>query len=349
MNSPFFSICIPNFNYGNYLHETIDSVLSQDFNDFEICIADNKSTDNSWEVITEYTNKHNNIKAIQNTQNLGFAGNLDAVSKISTGKWMIMLSSDDLMEPGALSLYYKCITKDNNTFNVYNSSVTQFNNDKPEEQKHIGYRKPIWNNTDKSEHWTTILGCETYTKSCNKLLHLGLKTSKSPFNFVSLCYSREIYNLVSGYGSTRMINPDKWFHFRLCSVANEAIYMDQVCFKYRWHNNNQTAQQTQSGALKFWIDEYRTSFEVDKDLLQKIGLNQLDVKKAYIENVILPYMLRHLRLKERKMSWRILYLGLATYPEICFRDFRFYFLFILLTLGPLGSLISKLYTSSPNK
>ena len=58
MKNPFFSICIPNYNYAHYLGETIESVLNQNFEDFEICIADNASNDNSWEVINSYIEKN---------------------------------------------------------------------------------------------------------------------------------------------------------------------------------------------------------------------------------------------------------------------------------------------------
>ena len=58
-----FSICIPNFNYGGYIGRTIDSVLNQDYQNFEIIIVDNASTDNSWEVISSYAKKIVGLKS----------------------------------------------------------------------------------------------------------------------------------------------------------------------------------------------------------------------------------------------------------------------------------------------
>ena len=47
-----FSICIPNYNYAHYVVETIQTVLDQDYENFEILVADNASTDNSVSLIT---------------------------------------------------------------------------------------------------------------------------------------------------------------------------------------------------------------------------------------------------------------------------------------------------------
>ena len=69
-----FSICIPNYNYDQYIGETIQSVLDQDYGNFEIIIADNQSTDRSWGVIQEFAAKDNRVRAFQNAANLGFAG-----------------------------------------------------------------------------------------------------------------------------------------------------------------------------------------------------------------------------------------------------------------------------------
>ncbi len=46
-----FSICIPNFNYANYLSNTLRSALDQTYGDFEVLVADNASTDASVDVV----------------------------------------------------------------------------------------------------------------------------------------------------------------------------------------------------------------------------------------------------------------------------------------------------------
>ena len=106
----FFSVCIPNFNYDSYITETIESILSQDFKDVEICIADNSSTDKSEEIIKEFANKYKFIKTYFNSCNVGFSENLKRAANLATSDWMIMLSSDDIAYPKALKRYFDLIS-----------------------------------------------------------------------------------------------------------------------------------------------------------------------------------------------------------------------------------------------
>ena len=59
-----FSICIPNYNYAQYVGETIQSVLDQSYENFEIIIADNASEDDSLNVIKSFNDPR--IKLIEN-------------------------------------------------------------------------------------------------------------------------------------------------------------------------------------------------------------------------------------------------------------------------------------------
>ena len=54
---PLVSVIIPNFNYSNYLGQTIESVLAQTYDNIEILVVDDGSTDNSVEVAKQYSNK----------------------------------------------------------------------------------------------------------------------------------------------------------------------------------------------------------------------------------------------------------------------------------------------------
>ena len=74
-----FSICIPNYNYANYIGKTIQSVLSQSYSNFEIIVADNASNDDSVKVVKSFND--NRVIISENNYNIAFSPNLDKATK----------------------------------------------------------------------------------------------------------------------------------------------------------------------------------------------------------------------------------------------------------------------------
>lgn len=329
-----FSICIPNYNYANFIGETIDSVLAQTYTDYEICIADNCSTDSSWEVIQQYANKYPNIKAIRNNFNMGFAGNLDKVSQLAEGEWHIMLSSDDLMMPTALEEYHKIITQQqNNPRLLINSSVLQFDNDKPEDTKFIGTRRKVWP-THFSAPNDEVISADTAT-----LLRNGILNFISPYNFVSLCYHQSAYSKSGGYEASRIQNPDKWFHWKVSVHTDTCIYVNKILFKYRWHNTNQLSIQKKTGVLRYWLDEYRNCYEIGTPHLEKTGLNKTQIEHAFLNNCLNNYIgsaLLKLNIYEAIRLWGF---GLFTYPNKFITKPSFWIIAVMILSLPIALLL----------
>jgi glycosyltransferase involved in cell wall biosynthesis len=87
-NIPLLSICIPTYNRASHLDKVIDSITTQvSFSDsMEIVICDNCSTDNTFEIVTYYQNKYNNIKYYKNDINIGMEKNIIKALHHGTGK-----------------------------------------------------------------------------------------------------------------------------------------------------------------------------------------------------------------------------------------------------------------------
>lgn len=88
------SICIPNYNYGMYIGETIQSILNQIYTDFELIIVDDASTDNSMDVINSFHDKR--LKVHKNETNLGIAANWNKCLEYATGDYIAIFHSDDV-------------------------------------------------------------------------------------------------------------------------------------------------------------------------------------------------------------------------------------------------------------
>ena len=97
---PLFSIYIPAFNSEKYIKECIESVLSQSFQDFELIIVNDGSTDNTHHILNGFTD--NKLIKIITTENkgIGHASNMGVSS--SRGEFIVQLDSDDTLEPNAL-------------------------------------------------------------------------------------------------------------------------------------------------------------------------------------------------------------------------------------------------------
>jgi len=97
--NPLVSVIIPTYNRGWILKEAVDSVLSQDFTDFELIVVDDGSTDNTQYILNSY--KKDIIVLKQNNKGVSSARNRGIAS--ASGKYIAFLDSDDFWLPQKLS------------------------------------------------------------------------------------------------------------------------------------------------------------------------------------------------------------------------------------------------------
>jgi glycosyltransferase involved in cell wall biosynthesis len=103
MRAPLVSILIPVYNGEPFLAECIDSVLAQDFADYELLISDDGSTDGSSGVIRRHAERDGRIRWWRNPRNLGIGGNFNACLKAARGEYVkYVLQDDKLLDPSAV-------------------------------------------------------------------------------------------------------------------------------------------------------------------------------------------------------------------------------------------------------
>ncbi|HYF96517.1 MAG TPA: glycosyltransferase family 2 protein [Patescibacteria group bacterium] len=96
-NNPLVSVIIPCYNYGKYLPESIDSVFSQTYQNIELIIINDGSTDNTEEVAKEYIARYLNLQYIRQ-ENKGIIATRNRCLQEAKGKYLIMLDADDLLD-----------------------------------------------------------------------------------------------------------------------------------------------------------------------------------------------------------------------------------------------------------
>lgn len=100
------SVCIPAYNRAGVLPALLDSILTQDFDDFDIVIAEDCSPERKAIAakVAEYQQRYGDkVKYHENAQTLGYDGNLRRLVELATGDYVLFMGNDDLLAPGALS------------------------------------------------------------------------------------------------------------------------------------------------------------------------------------------------------------------------------------------------------
>lgn len=127
-NNPLVSIIIPTYNRAGLIGETLQSVINQTYTNWECIVVDDGSTDNTKEVVKEYTNVYSNIqfhlrttapKGAPTCRNVGF--------QHSEGEYVLFLDSDDLLPSNFLISQVQSLK--NTKFGAVISSIKTFQND----------------------------------------------------------------------------------------------------------------------------------------------------------------------------------------------------------------------------
>mgnify|MGYP002711065744 FL=1 len=105
MNNSIISILIPVYNVERYLPRCIESVLSQDFQDWEMILVDDGSPDKCPQICDEYSQKDLRIKVLHK-KNGGLVSARQAGYLLAKGKYILHLDSDDWLMPHAIATLY---------------------------------------------------------------------------------------------------------------------------------------------------------------------------------------------------------------------------------------------------
>lgn len=156
MKNNLVSIITPSYNSEKFISQTIESVLAQTYQDWEMLIVDDCSSDNSKKIIKEYTKKDNRIKLLQLEKNSGPAIARNKGIKEAKGRYIAFLDSDDLWLPQKLEKQIKFLYENSLplTYSAYITIDEQGNElYLRKAKKHI-----LWHDMLKSNHIGNLTG-----------------------------------------------------------------------------------------------------------------------------------------------------------------------------------------------
>lgn len=97
---PVVSVLMASFNHAEYVGNAISSVLDQSFEDLEMIVVDDVSTDESWRIIQDWARRDPRVIAMRNEVNVGPAASYNRALAAASGDIMMSLDSDDSFLPG---------------------------------------------------------------------------------------------------------------------------------------------------------------------------------------------------------------------------------------------------------
>jgi len=114
-----FSILIPVYNVERYLEECINSILSQEYQSYEIILVDDGSTDSSGKICDDYKKENPDIIKVIHQQNKGLFATRRVAFDAAEGEYCICVDSDDFLEKGALGELSRIIDEHSPDFILY--------------------------------------------------------------------------------------------------------------------------------------------------------------------------------------------------------------------------------------
>lgn len=269
---PFVSIALCTYNGSEFLSEQIQSVLDQDYTNFELVIVDDDSTDNTWDIISSYL-ADSRIRFYKNEKNLGYAANFGKALSLCTGEFIALSDQDDIWLPQKIKLMVSRIC---DTSGLYHNSA-----------------------------FITESGELTGVKLTDKVHFVSGKNPESLllYNYVgghTLMIKRDVLN--HALPIPKGIYHDWWIAF-VCMNLDGLDFIDKPLVYYRIHDSNQTVLAEQNRKI-YKTDRHKLKrYKKVRKISESIHLLKIFEKANFISAELRCKIKRLIRLeKDRLMS-----------------------------------------------
>lgn len=225
---PKVSVIVPNYNHAPYLKQRIDSILNQTFQDFELILLDDCSTDNSREVLLTY-NEHPKVSLVLfNEQNSGTAfKQWNKGIGLAKGEYIWIAESDDWAENEFLEKLIGEIERNPNVGLAY--TFTSYISAKGEQ---------LWDISETGK--TKLFSGADYIRT--KLL-----INNSICNVSTALFKRNLFDSINHCFYENMKLCGDWFFYVLLCEHTDVLELQQVHSHYRIHDQNVSTTGEKSG------------------------------------------------------------------------------------------------------
>ena len=247
-NNGLVSICIPTYNGEKHLKQTLESVLSQDYENIEIIVADDVSSDLTEEIVKSFDDSR--IKYFKNTKRLGLGENWNNVVSKASGEYIKLLCQDDILFDRAISAQVKAL-QENPTASCCIGNTTVIDENGKQVMKRFRFKKAKLVNGKKFAK-KSFIGRNIYAEPAN------------------LMYRQRYFEILGGYDTSLKYTIDWDFAIQLSCLGN--VYcIDAPIMSFRVNSTSETSR-LYSQKDKYLIKD--TMKLIDKHIkLKQLNLN----------------------------------------------------------------------------
>ena len=192
---PKYSIIIPVYNASKFLKECIESILLQSYNDFEVLLIDDCSTDDSLSICRDYQNRDNRIKVFHQECNAGVSSARNRGLENAQGRFILFIDSDDFVADNYLSIIDNIITDDLQLLSFGNYEYVIKTNGAHEKQESAMNLSGACDN-NKDSIWEEFIVNSFFASPWNKVYSADIiKRFELRFDTKCVCFEDYIFNI----------------------------------------------------------------------------------------------------------------------------------------------------------
>lgn len=255
------SIALASYNGAKYIRDQLDSILAQTYQNFELIICDDCSTDDTWWILEEYAQKDNRIKIYKNERNLGFKKNFEKAILLCQGEYVATSDQDDIWMPNHLQILIESIKED----------VASAGEALLIDSEGYSLRRFLTND---------VSGYKVDVSSTRKLSHLFFRNN--PFSGAVCLFKKEVFDVALPVPD-KVRFQDTWFTACALCLGN-LNYNKTVITEHRIHGNNASGNQKKTFFQKIkntFTEQFNTDrVDLCKELLKRFPEISAEKKSA---------------------------------------------------------------------
>jgi glycosyltransferase involved in cell wall biosynthesis len=244
---PLVSVIIVNYNYGRYLEDAVESVLTQTYPRVECIVVDNASTDETPRVLAKLRERHPEMIVINRTSNDGQTpASLDGLAR-SSGQYVIFLDADDYLLPKCiethvyvhLSMRPHIAFTSGDMLQVVDNQVVVSTGE--ESNRYVrsgkGYMPNLVRPYTACDGWPSASVREGIVDKIHYVPPLSIRWVWSPTS--GLCYRRDALRLFADNPKLQSLRTGTDLYFAYgCGGLSGGVVIDEPLFAYRIHGSN---------------------------------------------------------------------------------------------------------------